>query len=77
MTEHKPPFLAEYNFRGSRYVTTIGGDSWAEAEQHLKSIGANGRIIGSDVMSVPANSLTLPFARVFVGIYTAVRNALR
>lgn len=77
MTEHRPPFLAEYNHLGSRYSTTIGGDSWAEAEQHLKSIGANGRIVGGNVSSIRANALTLPFAHLFAVVSTWVRNALR
>lgn len=77
MPEHKPPFVVEYNFRGSRYSTTVGGDSWAEAEQHLKSIGTNGHIIGSNAIRIPANPLTLPFAYLFVRLYTAIRNALR
>jgi hypothetical protein len=77
MTNHKPPFLAEYTHRGERYSVIVGGDSWAEAEQHLRSIGNNGRVVGSDVISVSANAVTLPFAHAYATIYSWIRNALR
>jgi hypothetical protein len=67
----------EYNYQGSRCSTTVGGDSWSEAEQHLKSIGANGRIVGSNAIRIPVNLLTLPFAHAFAVVWTWMRNAFR
>lgn len=75
--KHEPPFLCEYRHQGHTYSATIGGDSWGEAEQHLRSIGANGRIIGSNVTRVPVNALTQPFAAIWVRLYVWLRNMLR
>ena len=75
--KQEPPFLCEYIYDGRRFSATIGGDSWEEAERHLKCIGANGRIVGSNVSSIPVNALTLPFAGIYVRLVVFFRNLLR
>lgn len=75
--KHEPPFLCEYSHQGHTYSITVGGGSWDEAEHHLKSIGANGRIIGSNVSTIPVNALTLPFAGLYVRLVVFMRNLFR
>lgn len=72
--EGNPPFLCTYRYKGSEYCCLIGGDTWAEAEEHLKSIGANGTIVGSDTSTYSANAVTLPFVHVWVHFITWWRN---
>jgi hypothetical protein len=65
---HKPPFLIDYNHKGRTYSFTIWGDSWSDAEQHLKSIASNGEIVGSDVEEYRVNSVSLPIVALWVRI---------
>lgn len=57
MHKGRPPFVVDYRHKGKDYSTTIGGDSWEEAEQHIRSLGTNGRIVGSDASIIPAPKL--------------------
>lgn len=77
MDRGEPPFLVDYTHKGKRFCTTVGGDSWTEAEAHLKSIGANGRIVGSNVHEYSANPVTLPFVHVWVVLSCWWRNLWR
>lgn len=45
-------FAAEYRHNGATWGLTIWADDWADAERKLRSIGTNGRVIGSDVHQV-------------------------
>jgi hypothetical protein len=53
-------FLATYRHRGSEYSLIIPADSWRDAEEKLRAL-SQGKIIGSDVQSIPVNAITLPF----------------
>jgi hypothetical protein len=48
-------YLVEYSFGNSTYSIVIPARSWEEAQERIKRIGAFGRVIGSDVMTVPAS----------------------
>jgi hypothetical protein len=77
MAKPKPPFLCQYSHRGRSFAVTVGGDSWSEAEQHLRSIGANGRIVGSDVDIIPVTTFNLPFVGAWVRFQVWLRNLWR
>lgn len=70
----EPPFLIEYHHRGSQCGFQMGADSWDDAQDRLRSIGANGRVIGSNVSSLRANAVTLPFAAAWSTIVCWFRN---
>jgi hypothetical protein len=69
-----PPFAVEYRHNGSLYGITVGGDSWEEAQEHLRSIGANGRVVGSNVTRYSVNALNLPFIGLWVRLKCWWRN---
>lgn len=46
-------YAVEYSFGNHVYGLTIPARSWEEAEERLKRIGAFGRVIGSDVTTIP------------------------
>lgn len=48
-------FLIEYQFGNDRYSFVLPARSWAEAEERLKRIGILGRVVGSDVVTVPGS----------------------
>ena len=48
-------YLIEYSFGNSVYGLTIPARSWEEAEERIRRIGAFGRVIGSDVTTIPAS----------------------
>ena len=71
----KPPFLLAYRMGGSLFTETIYADDWPDAERRLLAIKHTGWIDGSDVLIVPVNSVTLPFAAVWVRIVKWWKNA--
>lgn len=46
-------YAVEYSFGNAVYGLVIPARSWEEAEERLKRIGAFGRVIGSDVTTIP------------------------
>lgn len=69
MTDRKPPFLMVYRHKGSEYSTILRAPkTWSEAEQHIASIAATGRIEGCNVQAVSVNHLTLPFAAAYAAL---------
>jgi hypothetical protein len=67
-------FLVSYRHAGSEYNLLLPADNWADAEAKLRSIQRHARVIGSDVMRVPANALTFPFAGLFARLLVWWRN---
>ena len=45
-------FLCDYTFNGETYCVSIFAKSWEEAEQRLRCISCNGKIVGSNVFTV-------------------------
>jgi len=50
-------FLCDYRFKGEEYCISIMATSWEEAEQRLRCIAGNGRIMGGPVIL----SVKVPF----------------
>lgn len=50
-------FLCYYRFKGEEYCISIMATSWDEAEQRLRCISSNGKIMGGPVIL----SIKLPF----------------
>ncbi len=48
-------YVVEYPFGNSRWGLLIDARSWEEAEERIKRIGAFGRVVGSDVTTIPAS----------------------
>jgi len=47
-------YLVEYSFGNEVFSLTIPARSWEEAQERVKRIGAFGRVVGSDVTTIPA-----------------------
>ena len=77
MTEEKPPFLCDYTHAGRHYSITVGGDTAREAFDHLKSIGENGQIVGSNVQLIPVNDVTILPVGLWVRFTVWMRNIFR
>lgn len=50
-------FLCDYRFKGEEYCISIMATSWEEAEQRLRCIAGNGKIMGGPVIF----TLKVPF----------------
>jgi len=80
MTDRKPPYTVAYNHKGSEYVIFL---PWAEdmddAQARLKSIGFNGRVIGSNAQQIPVaiNSFTAAPVWLFMTLLCWWRNLWR
>jgi len=61
------PFLVEYTFGNSQWNFVIHARNWQEAEERLKRAGTYGRVIGSDVVTVPA--IGGPFVKAYVWLH--------
>lgn len=49
-------FAAEYNHQGKRWCLDFYADDWADAERKIRSIGANGRVMGEIQMEAKVPS---------------------
>jgi|GEM_PF-3394096 hypothetical protein len=74
MSERKPPYGVAYRRKGREYSFQIWAESWEDAEDRLRSIAMTGRVYGSNLETVPANSLTLPFAALWASLTVRWRN---
>lgn len=66
-------YLATYRYKGDEYNLVFPADSWQDARDRLKAMSA-GTIAGSDVQSIPTNSLTFAPASLWVRFITWWRN---
>lgn len=57
-------YLVEYRHQGAVWGLTIDADSWDDAQERLRMIGWNGRVIGDNAITVPGSMGW--FARAFV-----------
>jgi len=46
-------FLCDYTYQGNIYSIEIIAESWDEAEERLKSLRFNGRVIGEKFLEIP------------------------
>ena len=69
-----PQFVIDYKWAGRFYSVTIPAADWQDAESHLLAIKHTGQIVGEHVSTVPANSVTLPFAWAWARVSTWWRN---
>lgn len=69
--------LASFKMSDGEYSFSFPAESWEDAERKLRAIRATATVTGWPSYRVPANPVALPFARVFVAVFTWVRNALR
>lgn len=74
MSDRKPPFAVDYNHNGKTYRLTLWAESWDDAQNRLRSIGGNGRVVGSDVQQFRPNGLTLPITVLWVRLVCWWRN---
>lgn len=72
--ERKPPFVVQYNHKGSTWGFQIWAESWEDAEARLKSIGYNGQIIGSNASTIKTNPVTLPLVALWMPFICWWRN---
>lgn len=73
--EHKPPYGVQYRHNNETWTFVLPyADSWEDAEARLKSIGAYGKVYGSNLQRLPANSVTLPFVGLWASITCWWRN---
>lgn len=70
----KPPFMLDYRHNGIAYSETIWATDWEDAVARVQSIARTGEIVGSDVTTIPANSVTLPFAALWARMLCWWRN---
>lgn len=56
----------EYRFEGCCCVFHVLAEDWADAEARLAAIRRSGEVYGEIIAEIPANSLTLPFAALWV-----------
>lgn len=49
--EHKLPYMVEYRHKGETYVFAMYAESWEDCQERLRSIGYNGRVVGSNVQT--------------------------
>ncbi len=76
--KHNPPYQVQYSHNGRTcFCTIMWAESWADAETHVRSIGGNGKVVGSDVQTFRANSVTLPFVGLWVPFICWWRNLWR
>lgn len=45
-------FAVEYRHNGASWMLTLHADDWKDAERKVRSIGANGQVIGEAVLSI-------------------------
>lgn len=75
---HKPPFLIDYRHQGRTYsLHLLAPRDWEDAEAHVRSLAMTAKVIGSNVQTIRANSVTLPFAAIWVRLIVWWRNNFR
>lgn len=72
--ERKPPYAIQYRHNGKTWGLTIWAESWEDAQARLRSIGFNGKIIGSNVETIPVNTLTVGPAAIWMAVVCWWRN---
>lgn len=72
---HKPPFLIEYRHQGCVFsLQLLAPKDWPDAEAHVRSLSMTAKVIGSNLQTIPANSVTLPFVSIWVRFLVWFRN---
>lgn len=69
--------MIEYNHEGNLYGFVMGADNWLDAQARLRSIGYNGRVVGSGVKTYKTNAFTLPLIALWVPLTVWWRNLWR
>lgn len=69
-----PPYMVHYSHDGNECAFTMGADDWDDAQARLRSIGYNGRVVGSNVHTYQTNALTLPLVAIWVPLLTWWKN---
>lgn len=58
--EHRPPFVIDYVHDGRSFSVLVeGATDWEDAEAHVASLRRSAVVVGSDVLVVDSNVLTL------------------